>query len=110
MMEAQQIVYDYLKIKPGAVLPLEIGGGNGLQGMILGASCNMDIPCVDGDWMGRAYPVAWQVTPVVGEDGPQFLPTGIADGNGAQMVSTDISFSMKFSTNADLLLVDAEGH
>ena len=38
---------------------------NRLQGMILGASSYMNIPTVDGDWMGRAYPVAWQTSLVV---------------------------------------------
>ncbi|ORY61010.1 putative hydantoin utilization protein A [Pseudomassariella vexata] len=46
MMESQRELYQYLKIKPHAVIPLEIGGGNGLQGLIIGASTNMDIPSV----------------------------------------------------------------
>ena len=51
--------------------------------MILGASSNMDLPTIDGDWMGRALPTAQQVTPVVYEpDGAIFLPTVMADGNG----------------------------
>ena len=56
--------------------------------MILGASSNMNIPCVDGDWMGRAYPVAWQTTPVVFEEKPVFLPSTICDGNGNVMFMT----------------------
>ncbi|KAJ7584873.1 hypothetical protein C8J56DRAFT_137101 [Mycena floridula] len=87
MMEAQRIVYEHLGYEPDAVIALEIGGGNGLQGLLLGASCNMNIPTVDGDWMGRAYPVAWQITPVVlGGDRAQFLPTAISDGNGNTML------------------------
>jgi DUF917 family protein len=50
------------------------------------ASTNMNIPTVDGDWMGRAYPVAWQTTPVVFEKKPVFLPSTICDGNGNVMV------------------------
>ncbi|KAJ3879103.1 hypothetical protein F5051DRAFT_404095 [Lentinula edodes] len=87
MMEAQDIVYNYLGGKPAAVIALEIGGGNGLQGLILGASTNMNIPTIDGDWMGRAYPVAWQITPVVLEgERALFLPTAISDGNGNHML------------------------
>ncbi|KAK7466917.1 hypothetical protein VKT23_003981 [Stygiomarasmius scandens] len=87
MMESQSIVYNYLGIKPDAVIDLEIGGGNGLQGLILGASTNMNLPTVDGDWMGRAYPVAWQITPVVhGGDTAQFVPTSISDGNGNNLL------------------------
>ncbi len=75
-----------MKVKPNAVIALEIGGGNGLQGMILGALTNMNIPTVDGDWMGRAYPVASQTTPVVSEKKPVFLPSTICDGNGSVMI------------------------
>ncbi len=85
-MQAQNELYNHMNVKPNAVIALEIGGGNGLQGMILGASTNMNIPTVDGDWMGRAYPVAWQTTPVVFEKKPVFLPSTICDGNGNVMV------------------------
>ncbi|KAH6723923.1 hypothetical protein BKA61DRAFT_648951 [Leptodontidium sp. MPI-SDFR-AT-0119] len=86
MMQSQNELYDYMKVTPNAVIALEIGGGNGLQGMILGASTNMNLPTVDGDWMGRAYPVAWQTTPVVFETKPVFLPSTICDGNGNVML------------------------
>ncbi|KAJ7265469.1 hypothetical protein B0H12DRAFT_1262176 [Mycena haematopus] len=86
-MEAQRMVYDQLGYQPDTVIALEIGGGNGLQGMLLGASNNLNVPTVDGDWMGRAYPVSWQITPVVlGGDKALFLPTAIADGNGNNML------------------------
>lgn len=65
------------------IIPIEIGGSNGLQGLVLGSSSNMNIPCVDGDWMGRAYPTKWQTTPVVfGEKEIVFAPVAVADGNG----------------------------
>lgn len=87
MMESQRTVYELVGRQPDAVIALEIGGGNGLQGLLIGASTNMNIPTVDGDWMGRAYPVAWQITPVVhGGDKAQFIPTVIADGNGNVMI------------------------
>ncbi|KAL1742325.1 hypothetical protein HDZ31DRAFT_66082 [Schizophyllum fasciatum] len=89
MMESQRKVYELVGRQPDAVIALEIGGGNGMQGLLIGASTNMDIPTVDGDWMGRAYPVAWQITPVVwGGDKAQFIPTVCADGNGNVMVMT----------------------
>jgi DUF917 family protein len=86
MMQSQTELYNYMKVKPNTVIALEIGGGTGLQGMMLGASTNMNILTVDGDWMGRAYPVAWQTTPVVFEKNPVFLPSTICDGNGSVMV------------------------
>ncbi|ORY05053.1 hydantoinase [Clohesyomyces aquaticus] len=84
MMEAQEELYKLFQGgRATAMIALEIGGGNGLQGMILGASTNMDLPTVDGDWMGRAYPTKWQTTPVVfNERSIIFCPITMADGNG----------------------------
>ena len=91
MMESQQELYGLTGKKATAMIALEIGGGNGLQGMILGASTAMNIPTVDGDWMGRAYPVKWQTTPVVFEEKRTvFLPAVMCDGNGNVVVSEDI--------------------
>lgn len=63
MMDAQEELANILPPERRAthMIALEIGGGNGLQGMILGSSSNMDVPVVDGDWMGRAYPTKWFV-------------------------------------------------
>lgn len=84
MMDAQNSLYELFKGgRATHVIPLEIGGSNGLQGLVLGASSNMNVPCVDGDWMGRAYPTKWQTTPVVfGEREIVFAPVSVADGNG----------------------------
>ncbi|KAL1303610.1 hypothetical protein AAFC00_006974 [Neodothiora populina] len=90
MIEAQNELYG-LGLTPKAthIIALEIGGGNGLQGMILGASSNMSIPTVDGDWMGRAYPTKWQTTPVVfAERKTIFCPISMSDGNGNTVVMT----------------------
>jgi DUF917 family protein len=84
MMDAQNHLYDLFKGGAAThIIPLEIGGSNGLQGLVLGASQNMNVPCVDGDWMGRAYPTKWQTTPVVfGEREIVFAPVAVADGGG----------------------------
>ncbi|GKT46840.1 putative D-arabinono-1,4-lactone oxidase [Colletotrichum spaethianum] len=88
IMESQRELYKYLGTKPTAVISLEIGGGNGLQGLILGASTNLDIPAIDGDWMGRAYPISHQTTPVVFEKKATMIPSCISDGNGRIMLMT----------------------
>ncbi|KAK7453100.1 hypothetical protein CaCOL14_005055 [Colletotrichum acutatum] len=88
IMESQRELYAYLKTKPTAVISLEIGGGNGLQGLILGASTNLDIPTIDGDWMGCAYPISHQTTPVVFEKKATMIPSCISDGNGRIMLMT----------------------
>ncbi|RFU82036.1 hypothetical protein TARUN_115 [Trichoderma arundinaceum] len=43
-----------------ALLPDEIGGGNGLS--CFPTSAHFDVPIVDGDAMGRAYPTMYHVT------------------------------------------------
>lgn len=45
-MDAQRGLYKMCDRKATAMIALEIGGGNGLQGMILGASSNMNLPTV----------------------------------------------------------------
>jgi len=52
MMDAQRGLYEMCDRKATAMIALEIGGGNGLQGMILGASSNMNLPTV-----GKSIPL-----------------------------------------------------
>ncbi|KAI8940170.1 hypothetical protein NX059_003877 [Plenodomus lindquistii] len=97
MMDAQNHLYELYKGGAAThIIPLEIGGMNGLQGLVLGASTNMDIPCVDGDWMGRAYPTKWQTTPVVfGEREIVFAPVAVADGNGNTLYMASATSDLK---------------
>ncbi|KAI0476256.1 hypothetical protein GGR56DRAFT_693571 [Xylariaceae sp. FL0804] len=92
ILESQRELYAYLGTSPDAVIPLEIGGGNGLQGLLLGATPNLDVPAIDGDWMGRAYPISHMTTPVVfGEEREEravMVPSCISDGNGRIMLMT----------------------
>jgi DUF917 family protein len=84
MMDAQTHLYELYKGgRATAMIALEVGGSNGLQSLVLGSSTNMNLPAVDGDWMGRAYPTKWQTTPVVFNERPIcFAPVSCADGNG----------------------------
>jgi len=83
LMEAQTELYKVHDRPATHMIAIEIGGGNGLQGMQLGASNYMNLPAVDGDWMGRAYPTKWQTTPVVfNERSPIWSPIAMSDGNG----------------------------
>lgn len=97
MLEAQQALYRIMPAERAAthMICIEIGGGNGLQGMLLGASDAMDLPTVDGDWMGRAYPSKWQTTPVVyAERTPVWCPIAMTDGNGNTVIMTDTKTDM----------------
>ncbi|CAK7225810.1 hypothetical protein SEUCBS140593_006029 [Sporothrix eucalyptigena] len=95
MLQAQRELAKVCDTPPTHVISIEIGGGNGLQSMIVGASLpndngidkGMDLPAVDGDWMGRAYPTKWQTTPVVfNERTPVWAPMAMCDGNGNVLV------------------------
>lgn len=64
-------------------IALEIGGGNGFQSLIVGAELNKKI--VDADLMGRAYPMIWQITPVISDES-FFSPCAFSDGNGTDII------------------------
>ncbi|KAK4939988.1 hypothetical protein LTR10_019840 [Elasticomyces elasticus] len=69
-------------------LALEIGGGNGMVNLEVAAAHG--VPCVDADYMGRAYPTYWQTTiNVYGTPrGEALLPATIASGDGSFMTMT----------------------
>ncbi|KPM37576.1 hypothetical protein AK830_g8985 [Neonectria ditissima] len=87
LLESQRELYKICDREATHMISVEVGGANGLGGLILGCSTSMDIPTVDGDWMGRAYPTKWQTTPVVfKERSTIWSPIAISDGNGNVLV------------------------
>jgi DUF917 family protein len=72
-----------------AVIAVEIGGGNGMEPLLLGSSRFFDVPVVDGDWMGRAYPTAWQTTRAA--HGEPLVPCAIDSGDGSTIIMTAAS-------------------
>lgn len=52
-VQAVQELMEYLQLDSfDAVMAVEIGGGNGLQQLLIGSSRYYDRPVVDADWMG----------------------------------------------------------
>ncbi|KAF5983541.1 d-amino acid hydantoin hydrolase (hydantoinase) [Fusarium coicis] len=87
LLEAQQELYKICNTSATHMISVEVGGANGLSGLLLGSSDQMDIPTVDGDWMGRAYPTKWQTTPVVFKERDTiWSPIAVSDGNGNVLV------------------------
>ncbi|KAL7769277.1 hypothetical protein ACKLNR_000661 [Fusarium oxysporum f. sp. zingiberi] len=87
LLEAQQELYKMCNTSATHMISVEVGGANGLSGLLLGSSDQMDIPTVDGDWMGRAYPTKWQTTPVVFKERDTiWSPIAVSDGNGNVLV------------------------
>lgn len=84
--EATRELMSFLKMDGvGGLAALEIGGGNGMHMMAAGCSAYLDIPVIDGDFMGRAYPTGWQTTVNVfdsGDRGEMSLPNVMVSGNG----------------------------
>ncbi|KAG7827999.1 hypothetical protein KL920_004249 [Ogataea angusta] len=87
MVHGYNLVKRFSNVTPQASLPWEIGGGNGLTGLKIAA--DLGIPCVDADFMGRAYPLLWQMIPVCYSEQPCFPPCALADGNGTTMLLSE---------------------
>lgn len=75
---AVAMMEDYLGRKFRAVMSVEIGGGNGLQPLLVAAQ--LRIPVVDADAMGRAYPEAQMTSFAIG-DLPMY-PLSLCDVRG----------------------------
>lgn len=90
VLDAFKTLQKHSNMKPSTILSLEIGGANGLQGLLLGGLPEYNLRVIDADLMGRAYPLIWQVSPVAlkqfksegSENNPFFSPSCISDGNG----------------------------
>ena len=69
-----------------AVMPIEIGGGNAIQPLM--AAAHLNIPAVDADAMGRAYPEAQMTTFAVGELAP--APLTSVDPRGNEVIISKV--------------------
>lgn len=65
-----------------AIAPFEMGGGNSMVPLVIGAS--LDIPVVDGDGMGRAFPELQMITYLIYGGNP--APAALADERGNRLV------------------------
>jgi hypothetical protein len=70
-----RMMEEYLGRSFQAVMALEIGGGNALQPFLVAAL--MDLPVVDADAMGRAFPEAQMTSFAIGD--LQMFPVTLAD-------------------------------
>ncbi len=82
---ATRLMEDYLGKRFTAVMSLEIGGGNAIQPLL--AAALMDLPVVDGDGMGRAFPAVFHTSFAVG--GLSSAPFSLWDIRGNGMVITE---------------------
>ncbi|HXP05923.1 MAG TPA: DUF917 domain-containing protein [Stellaceae bacterium] len=69
-----------------AVMSLEIGGNNSIQPLM--AAAHLDLPVVDADTMGRAYPEAQMTSVAVGDLRP--YPCALYDPRGIEAIVTNV--------------------
>ncbi|KDR80342.1 hypothetical protein GALMADRAFT_242719 [Galerina marginata CBS 339.88] len=74
--------------KFSATLCDEIGGSNGMQSLQM--SKYYDVPALDGDLMGRAYPMLNQVLPAVYDRPNSLVPCSLNDGDGNTVILTAV--------------------
>lgn len=87
-VDAFHELMDYLRHDSfDAIVGLEIGGGNGMEPLLVGCSKFFDRLVVDADFMGRAYPTYWQTTLAVHCPG-ELVPCAIASGDGKNLLMT----------------------
>ena len=78
-------IQDYLGTTFRAVMPIEIGGGNGLEPMMIAAK--LDIPVVDADAMGRAFPEVQMTSFSI--HGLDVFPMALGDARDNAIVVTE---------------------
>ena len=83
---AVEIMQDHLGREFDAVMAVEIGGSNAFQPLM--AAAHLDLPVVDADAMGRAYPEAQMTSFAVG--GLQPWPLSLVDPRGIEAVITQV--------------------
>ncbi|MCJ1353393.1 MAG: hypothetical protein MMC33_003379 [Icmadophila ericetorum] len=87
--DAMEMMLKYEKLdKVHGLVCVEVGGSNGIRPLILGSSGAYNLPMVDGDFMGRAYPTFEKMTCYVlsGGDINDLLPATLASGDGTNMI------------------------
>ncbi|GMF58340.1 unnamed protein product [[Candida] boidinii] len=84
IMEGVELIERWEGQKTDGIFIFEIGGGNGLSGIL--CAYEKGLPNVDLDLMGRAYPTQWQSLPSVYNDLKGYPYVSVSDGNGMQLI------------------------
>lgn len=84
MVKAVRLMEDHLGRRFDALMPVEIGGGNAFQPFV--AAALMDLPVVDADAMGRAFPEAQMTSFAIAD--LRMYPLTLADIRDNSMIIT----------------------
>lgn len=89
-----------------AIAPFEMGGGNSMVPMIVAAA--MDIPLVDGDGMGRAFPELQMITYLIYGGSPS--PSAIADERANEVVIAEVASAKWLERIMRAATIEMGGH
>ncbi|KAK6199903.1 uncharacterized protein RJT21DRAFT_37566 [Scheffersomyces amazonensis] len=106
LLEATTALSNFTGRQPDLFFPLEIGGGQGFTGFEVGASSRMNIPIVDCDLMGRAYPTLWQTTCNACLDDYSFSPGAVSNSNGNSLIVSEIANNVLFERVVRIALTE----
>lgn len=104
-IRAFEAVQDHLGRKVDAVAAMEIGGENSMTALSLAAE--LDVPVVDGDGMGRAFPELQMVTFLM--YGGQPWPAAVADDKGNAVVIARVRDARTLERIARVITVEMGG-
>lgn len=104
--EAVRALEEHLGRKADAIAPFEMGGSNSLVALAVGAQ--LEVPVLDGDGMGRAFPELQMVTYLI-YGGPP-APAAVADEKGNRTVLSQVSDVYTLERVARAVTVEYGGH
>lgn len=104
--EAVRALEEYLGRRVDAIAPLEMGGSNSLVALAVGAL--LQIPVLDGDGMGRAFPELQMVTYLI--YGVPSAPAALADEKGNRTVLGRVADVYALERLARAVTIEYGGH
>jgi uncharacterized protein len=104
--DAVRALEEHLGRKVEAIAPLEMGGSNSLVALAVGAQ--LDVPVLDGDGMGRAFPELQMVTYLIYGGSPS--PAAVADEKGNRTVLSRVRDVYALERIARAVTIEYGGH
>lgn len=105
-VEAVHALEQHLGRSVDAIAPLEMGGSNSLVALAVGAQ--LDVPVLDGDGMGRAFPELQMVTYLIYGGSP--APAAVADEKGNRTVLSRVADVYALERIARAVTIEYGGH
>ena len=103
---AVKALEEYLGRKFDAIAPFEMGGGNSMAPLVVSAL--LEIPVIDGDGMGRAFPELQMITYLI--YGGSAFPSAIADERNNRVVFSPVLDASWLEKLARSVTIEMGGH